>query len=282
MREIAWTVLPMPISSARIPPFTAVSSCASIHPRPSSWNGSSGWVSSGGDGWRKARLGPARKSASSGLTSFSMDFGLSFRVISRRTALRSAALASAARPCTLGSSAAAVWPGTRAHARWAQKLPQPKGAPMSLRPHLVGTPTLISPFPTLVQHIRHLPRLDLAYSTRHRYSAGASASSCGWPSGIQSPSAVIVSAGGACACGSRSRVDAPAGPSPAAFLRFGAAFFFPPTRGIAAPAAGGRPGSRWGGGRALPGPRTPRARLPPWERRRLLRPALCSLFFFFC
>ena len=131
-------VLPMPISSARMPPLIGPASLATIQPRPSSWNESSGRESAAGVGSRGIGSAGLQCAGSSG--SISSSFTASLLVSSSRTRSRCSD-DSWSSPWISRASCSLDTSGTRRHAGCCQEEIQPYSPPR----HLMGTPTRGTP-----------------------------------------------------------------------------------------------------------------------------------------
>jgi len=98
IKLIAWIVLPMPISSARMPPFTELSgpSWWHIHARPSFWNASMGTLisagTSTGGSFAAAAPGPTpllARSLAAAWLSFAAPFSCPVLLMRRHSCVRS-------------------------------------------------------------------------------------------------------------------------------------------------------------------------------------------------
>mmetsp|Transcript_6152 Transcript_6152/g.15250 ORF Transcript_6152/g.15250 Transcript_6152/m.15250 type:complete len:211 (+) Transcript_6152:656-1288(+) len=159
MRAMVCRVLPMPISSARIPPRTLPSSCAHSQPRPSFWYGS--MCASSCSGGSRSLVHRLLAFSTSCSTSTSVLIGSSLlRTISRTSSCSS--LARSARPAisftprSISSRSA----GNLAHARCDHRMISPQPFSSCSTPTRSALAAISSP------HTTHLARPVFACSAR--------------------------------------------------------------------------------------------------------------------
>mmetsp|Transcript_34343 Transcript_34343/g.66907 ORF Transcript_34343/g.66907 Transcript_34343/m.66907 type:complete len:208 (+) Transcript_34343:458-1081(+) len=162
MRAMICSVLPMPISSARMPPLMSDFSWLTNHPRPSLWYGSMGTVTC---------LGCFAGFSSFFFMNFGSDgsmalrwSGTSVRTTSCSTSLRSSGL-SFFIPWMCFFRSRLSGSSMRTHLRCIQEDIQPYVPPR----HLIGAPTRTSFLGIFSEHLRQRARPLLLYSTTKNF-----------------------------------------------------------------------------------------------------------------
>mmetsp|Transcript_8822 Transcript_8822/g.29127 ORF Transcript_8822/g.29127 Transcript_8822/m.29127 type:complete len:242 (+) Transcript_8822:1897-2622(+) len=159
--EMACRVLPIPISSARMPPRSRPASCAHIHARPSFWYGSIGARSVSGGSRDCVHDDAAASTSVSGSTACS-PAGPSTADSIAITFAVSASVSMVSMPKSLEESASAFSQksvGRRLHSRCCQRVMMPHPFSSTSSPIRNARCAISSP------HAPHLARPVLAYST---------------------------------------------------------------------------------------------------------------------